>query len=103
MMIVKIITTVQEFIDNLGTVVSSRVYQDIKSLREFGKNLGLPYARKIGDNMYELRTLGKTQVRLIYCFAGNVCYVVHGFLKKTNKIPVKELRVAEKRIKQLAW
>lgn len=101
-MIVKIITIVQEFIDNLDTIVGSRVYQDIKSLKEFGKNLGLPYARKIGDNMYELRTRGKTQVRLIYCFDGNECYVVHGFLKKTNKIPVKEIRVAKKRIKQLA-
>ena len=101
-MIVKIITTTQDFISNLDKPASSKVYQDIELLKDFGKNLGFPHSRKIGENLYELRIFGKIQIRLFYGFEKNTCWVVHGFVKKTNKIPIKEIKIAESRIKQLA-
>ncbi len=94
---VKIFLVAQEFIDDLDERTSTKVYKCIKLLKEFGKKLGPPYSKKVGDDLYELRGLGKINVRLLYCFENNFAWILHGFIKKTNKIPKKELVLAEKR------
>lgn len=98
----KILAVAQNFIDSLDESSGTKVYKGIRLLGEFGKRLSVPYSKKVGDNLYELRGLGKIQVRLLYCFENNTVWVLHGFIKKTNKIPKKELELAEQRKKQLA-
>ena len=54
-------------------------------------------------NLFELRIKGKNIIiRLFYCYKKNkIIIVLHGFIKKTQKIPLKELELAIKRKKEI--
>ncbi len=101
-MIVRVITVVQEFIDKLDDATQSKILKCIRLLREFGSNINPLCSKKVGRNLYELRALGKINVRVFYCFDKNSAVVIHGFIKKSNKIPKVELMLAKQRQKQLA-
>ncbi|MBP9818051.1 type II toxin-antitoxin system RelE/ParE family toxin [Candidatus Shapirobacteria bacterium] len=58
----------------------------------------MPFAKKIARDLYELRTPGKQKVRVIYSIKLNQIYLVHWFVKKTMKIPARELETAIKRL-----
>jgi len=102
-MIVKVLSTVQEFINSLDDPTQAKVYKGIKLLREFGPKLNQPHSKKIGNNLYELRTLGKIQIRIVYCFNKDLSIVIHGFIKKSNKISKQELKLAKQKQRQLAF
>jgi len=55
------------------------------------------------DNLFELRIRGRNNiVRLFYCYLrGRVIIVLHGFIKKSHKIPLKELEIAKQRKKEV--
>ena len=99
---VKTLTVAQNFIDGLDKSTNTKVYKCIRLLREFGKKLGMPYSKKVGNNLYELIGLGKTHVRLLYCFEADLAWILHGFIKKSNKITNNDLELAEQRKKILA-
>ena len=63
--------------------------------------LGMPFSKKITRNLYELRILGSVHIRVFYTFHKDNIVLLHGFIKKTNKIPQKELLTAKNRIKSL--
>lgn len=73
--------------------------EKIKS-REYHKE---PLSKTLGSNLWEIRIQSGTSIlRIIYTFAkGRRIILLHGFIKKTRKIPRKELMVAEERLKQL--
>ncbi len=54
-------------------------------------------------NLFELRIKGKNIIiRLFYCYKKNkIIIILHGFIKKTQKTPVKELKTAIKRKKEV--
>lgn len=54
-------------------------------------------------NLFELRVKSKNIIiRLFYCYKKNkIIVVLHGFIKKTQKIPIKELELAIKRKKEV--
>jgi phage-related protein len=54
-------------------------------------------------NLFELRIKGRNKIiRLFYCYKKNkIIIVLHGFIKKTQKIPPKELELAIKRKKEI--
>jgi phage-related protein len=70
-------------------------------LKENGLRLKMPFAKKIGNKLWELRTSGKQKVRIIYSIEGNQIYLIHWFIKKTQKIPIKELKTAIKRLTEI--
>ena len=62
----------------------------------------MPHAKPIGNSLFELRVRGKQEVRVIYVFAyQNYIVILHGFLKKTNSIPAKELKIANDRANEV--
>jgi len=54
-------------------------------------------------NLFELRVKGKNIIiRLFYCYKKNkIIIILHGFIKKTQKTPNKELQIAIKRKKEI--
>lgn len=79
-------------------------------LAEHGPNLRLPHSRAFGDGLFELRPRGRSGTgRALYCFLrGKRIIVVHAFIKKAHikkaqKTPDKELKLARKRIKELQY
>lgn len=71
----------------------------IKLLQEFGVRLGVPHIKKLtGTELWELRILGSDSIRIFYIVTGKNFLLLHGFKKKKNKTPPKEIRIAEDRL-----
>jgi phage-related protein len=72
-------------------------------LIKVGPNLGMPFTRALGDKLFELRIKAKEGIsRVFYCTVKDKKIVMlHGFIKKSEKTPKKELRIAKQRIKEV--
>ncbi|MBF0275947.1 MAG: type II toxin-antitoxin system RelE/ParE family toxin [Nitrospinae bacterium] len=68
-----------------------------------GANLGMPHTRALTNGLFELRLKSKEGIgRVFYCTLINKRIVMlHSFIKKTQKIPSKELKVAISRMKEV--
>ena len=63
--------------------------------------LGLPLVRKMGSHLWEIRnTISQGIVRIFFTIENDFLILLHGFLKKTQKTPDKELAVALARLKE---
>jgi phage-related protein len=66
-------------------------------LQEKGPNLQRPYADVLEEPIQELRiSFGTLEMRLLYFIHGKSIVVTHGFLKKTRKVPKKEIELAKR-------
>ncbi len=92
---------VEDFIKSLDMKSISRVARTIDLLKDQGNLLRMPHSKKITKNIFELRIKGIESIRMLYAFgAKEVIYLLHGFKKKTQKIPLREIKLAENRIKR---
>jgi len=93
---------VEEFIKNLPEKPRSRIYYTLELLEELGVNLGLPHAKKVtGTPLWELRILGENSLRFFYVAKIDQAFLLlHGFSKKRQKIPRKEIKIALERLKE---
>ncbi|NTU69003.1 MAG: type II toxin-antitoxin system RelE/ParE family toxin [Chlorobiaceae bacterium] len=68
-----------------------------------GPNLGLPYTRAFGNGLFEIRAKGPEGIGRAFfcCIVDRQVIILHGFIKKTQKTPDKELRIARKRLKEV--
>ena len=75
----------------------------VEMIEEFGSNLGKPYTAKLEKDMFEIRAKGVEGIgRSLFCTTkGAKIIILHSFIKKTQKIPKKELSIARKRLKEL--
>jgi len=72
----------------------------VKGLLEvFGRSLPQPHAKYLGDDIFELRFhVREGCARFLYFFfAGNSAVFTNGFLKKTDRTPPGEKRLAIER------
>ena len=69
----------------------------------YGPDLGMPHTRAMGDGLFELRLKAAEGIaRVFYCTAvGRRIVMLHQFIKKSEKIPRKELAIARKRLKEV--
>jgi phage-related protein len=92
---------VREWILALSLEDRKLVGRDIQKV-EFGWPLGMPYCRSLGSGLWEVRsdlTDGRIG-RVIFCGAGTHG-LLHSFVKKTQKTPAQDLRLALKRLKEV--
>ncbi len=70
---------------------------------EFGSNLGMPHTSPINRGLFELRVKSKEGIaRVFYCTkVGKRIGMLHMFVKKTQKTPKKELKLANQRMKEV--
>jgi phage-related protein len=75
----------------------------VELLVEFGPSLRMPHSRALGSGLFELRPRGKEGIgRVFYCFVMERRIVIlHGFVKKTQGTPKKELNIARRRMKEV--
>lgn len=86
--------SVEEFLLSLEKSTIAKVLRTVDLLEEFGPKLGMPHSKSIGKGLFELRVRGKSDVRIFYCFHKNAIILLHGFVKKSQKTPRKELLTA---------
>ena len=95
---------VRKFIVNLPGKERAKVVQEIENIRSEGIYLGLPFVKKIVGSEYkglwELRVrFGSNYIRIIYFLHIEKTFVLlHGFKKKTNRTPKRELEIAKRRM-----
>jgi len=88
---------VEEFLLTLNPKLRAKAYSDIMLLNRLGINIRAPYAAPIkGDKykgLFELRTKFSSDITRIFYFLydRNKFVLLHGFVKKTNKPPDREL------------
>ena len=72
-------------------------------LIEFGPDLRMPHSRSMGEGLFELRPRGREGIgRALYCYViGERVVILHGFVKKTQATPERELKIARKRMKEV--
>jgi phage-related protein len=69
----------------------------------FGSKLEKRHTKAFGDGLFELRLKGTEGIaRVFFCtFVGRKIVMLHSFVKKSNKTPARELKVAPSRLKEL--
>ena len=95
-------TPVNDFILRLEIKAQSKIKDSIELLQEFGIRLGPPHIKKLtGTELWELRILGSDSIRIFYiAVTGKYFLLLHGFKKKKDKTPSKEIRIAEDRLSE---
>ena len=69
---------------------------------QFGWPLGMSLVRNLESGLWEVRiNLPAGIARVLFTTAGPVMVLVHGFIKKTQKIPKQDLELARARMKEV--
>src|SRR3989344_8828005 len=93
---------VEEFLNSLDKKARLKVSRTFELLEQFGLEGSYPHAKKLtGTQLWELRILGSDSIRIFYVtVTGKIFLLLHGFKKKSQKTPAKEIIVAKKRLKE---
>ncbi len=92
---------VRNWLKDLSRENRKTIGEDIVTL-QFGWPVGMPLARKMGDNLWELRShLSSGIARTFFTVYGGKIVLLHGFVKKTQKTPPRELAIAKRRVTKL--
>ncbi|MCL5011024.1 MAG: type II toxin-antitoxin system RelE/ParE family toxin [Patescibacteria group bacterium] len=87
-------SSLEKFIEGLEKAAIAKVLRSIDLLEKFGSDLQMPHSRKIKNNLFELRVRGQQEIRIFYTFCQTQIILLHGFIKKSQKIPKKEIDLA---------
>ncbi|ACI20717.1 MULTISPECIES: type II toxin-antitoxin system RelE/ParE family toxin [Thermodesulfovibrio] len=88
---------VEEFILNLQERDRNKILQILCVLGERNLEVSSEWLKKVTENLWELRI---RNCRLFYSIEGNTMKIWHGFIKKTMKIPKREIELALERMKK---
>lgn len=93
-----------EFIDSFSNNIIDKIRSDLRLLKEYGLSLlSTSKVKKLSGVpcLYELRIKTSVQIRLFFVhIPPNIFFILHGFVKKTNKTPLRELGIAINRRKE---
>jgi len=91
---------VEKFILDLPPSLAAKYFRLTDLMLEFGSNLGMPHSRAMSDGLFKLRVKGQEGIaRVFYCALINRRIIMlHGFIKKSQKTPDKELKIAKYRM-----
>lgn len=77
----------------------------VELMEEVGPNLGMPRTRALGDGLFEIRAKGAEGIgRAFFCaLIGRRIVILHGFIKKSQCTPKKEIEIAMKRLDEVRY
>ena len=93
---------VRDWLKSLPARDRQRIGRDLATV-EFGWPIGMPLGRSLGGGVWELRSrLPSARIaRLLFFVHEGRIGVVHGFIKKTQKTPPRDLALARRRMKEM--
>ncbi len=94
---------VEDEILALPDTLAARYIVLTRRMTAVGSNLGPPHTETFGDGLCEVRLKGAEGIaRVFFCtLIGRRIMMLHSFIKKSQKTPVRELEVARKRMKEV--
>lgn len=89
---------ISEFLLSLEPKMRAKSLKMILLLEEYGNELTEPYSKHLTDGIFELRiNQGNNISRILYFFIINQKIVLtNGFIKKTQKTPQREIKLAKR-------
>lgn len=91
---------VRDFINGLTKEDKKEIGADIRTV-QIGFPMGLPLVRKVKPDLWEIRSTIKDGIcRVFFTLFKNNMILLHIFVKKTQKTPLKELDIASERLKE---
>ncbi|MEA1959564.1 MAG: type II toxin-antitoxin system RelE/ParE family toxin [Chloroflexota bacterium] len=91
---------VEDFLDSLPSKMAQKVVWVLQLIEELD-TVPTTYLKKLDgtDDLWEIRVqTGGNSIRLLGFFSGRNLFVLnHAFIKKTNKTPLKDIKLAEAR------
>jgi phage-related protein len=90
---------VEEWMSSIPKTAYTKLIRNMKMLREFNITLKEPYVKQL----YEIRAKDTNGIyRVIYfAYTGKKFIMLHGFTKKTQKTPMKELKLSKQRMEEI--
>jgi phage-related protein len=94
---------VQDAILSLPDTLAARYIVLTRRMIVLGPNLGAPHTKAFGDGLFELRLKGAEGVaRVFFCtLVAKRIVMLHSFIKKSDKTPLREREIAEARLKEV--
>lgn len=88
---------VTDFIYSLSSKMQAKLLHEIDILSEYGNELREPYSKHLDDGIFELRVKSGSDIsRVLYFFIiGKKIILTNGFIKKTQKTPSSEIKLAK--------
>src|SRR3989338_8037243 len=92
-----------DFIKRLEVKTQKKVFFVLGIIEKYGTMAWNNYFEKLkGYPLYEVRIQFNKKWHRMFCkVEGDRCYLVHGFFKKSNKTPAREIKTAVERTKQI--
>lgn len=73
--------------------------EDISKV-QFRWPLGMPLVRSLGQGIHELRScIPNGIIRILFIVNNKTMVLLHGFIKKSQKLPIQDFNIAKERAK----
>ncbi len=91
---------VREWLRTLTKEARKEIGNDLRTI-QIGWPLGMPLVRSLGKGLWESRShIPHGIARIIFKMADGEMVLLHGFIKKSQKMPEQDLELARKRAKK---
>lgn len=94
----------EKWLNDIPADIKARIINIVDLLVENGpQNVREPYVKHVKGKLFEIRAKGKDGIARVFYFTltGQQIVLLHGFIKKTQKIPDKELETATARMRDV--
>ena len=90
-------------ITDLPDTLAARYVVLTRKMIALGPNLGEPHTKAFGDGLFELQLKGAEGIaRVFFCtLVGKRIVMLHSCIKKSDRTPMRERALAEKRMKEI--
>ncbi len=92
---------VREWLKGLSKKDKKTIGSDVKTV-QYGWPLGMPVVRKLDPGLWEIRSkLDRRIARILFTVIDDKMVLLHGFIKKSQKAPPRDLVLARDRKTEL--
>ncbi len=92
---------IQTFLLSFDDSTVSKIISSLELLDELGEQIRPPRSKKVVKDIYELRIIADLSVRIFYTFYNKNIWVLHAFIKKSQRMPPKEIKTVINRLSYL--
>lgn len=92
---------VRDWLKELPAVERKAIGDDLRTL-QLGWPMGMPLVRSLTGGIWEARTrLPSRNARVLFTMFEGEAVLLHGFIKKSQATPLQDLRLAQRRKREL--
>lgn len=92
---------ISKFINSLNHIQRAKIRRTFLVIRKYGLEAASPHIKKLKETpFWEVRALGKDNIRILCAINQNILLILHGFIKKSQKTPRKEIVTAVNRYQE---